>query len=205
MKTSIPVSKPLSIPSSATAAISQDKVNATQLKFQNFDTQLTELISGLKTNLSKEAADLPSDMDDDKLILLTDDVELVELKTVDEPSIELTEKKTDSIVESHDAAPVETVNLASINGNKRLADITIDLNTIRPHDVHGSRCILDDKSGLKIILNFAKDKPRSDVAVLVINTINQSQLPITNYQFEASVPKVHFIQFDIFTLKSFEF
>lgn len=188
MKACIPVSKSVSIPTTATAAVSQDKVNATQLKFQNFDSELTELISGLKSNLTKETDEMPIDLDDDKL-LLDNDVEPIELKPVANE-----EPKTELIIES------PAVN-QSICANKRLADIVIDFNTIRPHDEHGPRCILDDKTGLKILLNFAKDKPRPDVAVLVITTTNQSHLPVTNYQFEASVSKVNHFQI-YFVLKT---
>lgn len=177
LKADIPGLKTFSIPSTATNAISTEKVNAAQLKFQNFDTELTEMISGLKSNLKKSLDDSPFDPDDDRSLLHID-LESIKLG----PTEELTLPQEPI---------VETVNQTS-NSDKRLAEIVIDLNTIRPHDIYGPRCILDDKSGLKIILNYAKDKPRVDVAVLVITTTNQSHLPVKNYQFEASVSKVKF-------------
>lgn len=190
LKVEIPGPEAFSIPSSATNAISTEKVNATQLKFQNFDTELTEMISGLKSNLKKGLDDSPFDPDDDKSLL---QIDLEPIK----PGFaeELTPISQEEIVENHDILHIEKVKQTlnqTTNFNKRLADVVIDLNTIRPHDIHGPRCILDDKSGLRIILNFAKDKPRADVAVLVITTTNQSHLPVKNYQFEASVSKVTF-------------
>lgn len=178
----------------------QIKVNTKQQKLQNFDSELTEMISGLKSNLKKDSDESPIDQDDDK-ILLHSDIEPLELKPVEEQikeqitsiqeptTITLATSELLSIDNEEKVLLTQTITQSS-NVVKRLADIVIDLNTIRPHDIHAPRCILDDKSGLKIILNFAKDKPRSDVAVLVITTTNQSHLPITNYQFEASVPKV---------------
>lgn len=181
----IPEPKAFSIPSTATYAISAEKVNATQLKFQNFDTELTEMISGLKSNLKKSLNDPLFDQDDDKSLLHID-LEIIKLESAEEtPQV-----SQDAIVKNNELVE-QTVNSTS-NSNKRLADIEINLNSIRPHDIHGPRCILDDKSGLKIILNFAKDKPRANVAVLVITTTNQSHLPVKNYQFEASVSKVNF-------------
>lgn len=81
---------------------------------------------------------------------------------------------------------------------KSLAEIYVDLNTIRPHEKYLSRCILDDPSGLKIMLNFAKDRPRDDVSVYVITTTNQNRSPITHYQFDASVSRVSILNFNCF-------
>lgn len=186
----IPGPKAFSVPSTATNAISTEKVNVTQLKFQKFDTELTEIISGLKSNLKKSLDDSPFDPDDDTSLLHID-LEPIKPGTAEDVTpAQITQVLQEPIVENHEMVE-QTVNQTT-NSNKRLADIVIDLNTIRPHDIHEPRCILDDKLGLKIILNFAKDKPRSDVAVLVITTTNQSHLPIKNYQFEASVSKVKF-------------
>lgn len=181
----IPLTKAPTAPASATAAISEEKVNATQKKFQNFDSELTQLISGLKSNLSKEADESPQ-KDDDKLLL--DDIEPpaekspIKLDPEDDPILD------NKINESIATTVAESSNQITVN--KPLAEIVIDLNEVRPHDDYAPRCIMDEKCGLKITLNFTKDKPRPDVAVLVITTTNHSKLPIRNFQFEASVQKV---------------
>lgn len=164
-------------------------MNATQKKFQNFDSELTQLISGLKSNLSKEADESPQ-KDDDKLLL--DDIESAENSPAIKPSADLEDdpildNKTNECI----ASSVADSSSNQMNVNKPLAEIVIDLNEIRPHDDHVPRCIMDEKCGLKIVLNFIKDKPRPDVAVLVITTTNHSKLPIGNFQFEASVQKVY--------------
>lgn len=167
------------------AAVSEEKVNATQKKFQNFDSELTQLISGLKSNLKKETEE-SSILDDDKLLL--DDIE-----PLGESPIKI-EANAPAIV--HDPPPSEQKvisnheNTNQINLNKPLADIVVDFNDIRPHDEYVPQCILDEKSGLKIMLNFTRDRPRPDVAVLVITTTNHNKLPIKHFQFEASVSKV---------------
>lgn len=172
----IPVAKAPTAPASATAAISEEKVNATQKKFQNFDSELTQLISGLKSNLSKESDESPQ-QDDDKLLL--DDIETPEKSPIKVEPVD------DSI-----ASKTEGECSNQMNVNKPLAEIVIDLNEIRPHDEHAPRCIMDEKCGLKITMNFTKDKPRPDISVLVITTTNHNKLPIKNFQFEASVQKV---------------
>lgn len=182
----MPLAKAPTAPASATAAISEEKMNATQKKFQNFDSELTQLISGLKSNLSKETDESPQ-KDDDKLLL--DDIEPAEkspnkLELEDDPILDnkLNECIASTVVESGN----------QISENKPLAEIVIDLNEVRPHDDHAPFCIMDEKCGLKITLNFTKDKPRPDVAVLVITITNHSKLPIKNFQFEASVQKVFY-------------
>lgn len=181
----MPLTKAPTAPASATSAISEEKMNATQKKFQNFDSELTQLISGLKSNLSKEADESPQ-QDDDKL-LLDDDIEPFEKSPI------IFEPIDDPIIDKPNESATSIVGECSkqIIVNKPLAEIVIDLNEIRPHDEYAPRSIMDEKCGLKITLNFIKDKPRPDVAVLVITTTNHNKLPIRNFQFEASVQKVH--------------
>jgi ADP-ribosylation factor-binding protein GGA len=50
--------------------------------------------------------------------------------------------------------------------------------------------VLDEKSGITVILNFGKDSPRPDVSVIVVTTISKNSSPISNYLFQAVVPKV---------------
>lgn len=133
---------------------------------------------------------LASNLDDDKLLL--EDEEPLELLNEATQKSNIIDESTASESNSNDHLTTLTHASAEkpVNLNKPLADIPVDLNDIRPHDIYVPRCIMDDKSGLKIMLNFTKDKPRTDVAVLVITTTNHSSLPVMNFQFEASVPKV---------------
>lgn len=162
-----------------------EKVNATQRKFQNFDSEITQLISGLKSNLTKETEELPP-LDDDKLLLDNDDEPLALTPTKQTSS----EPVVESVRLSEPPATVPIESAIQVNLNKPLADIVVDLNDIRPHDDFAPRCIMDEKCGLKIMLNFTKDKPRADVIMLVITTTNHNSLPVKNFQFEASVRKV---------------
>jgi ADP-ribosylation factor-binding protein GGA len=53
--------------------------------------------------------------------------------------------------------------------------------------------VIDQKNGITVILNFGKDGPRPDVSVIVVTTISRNSTPITNYLFQAVVPKVRCI------------
>jgi len=72
---------------------------------------------------------------------------------------------------------------------KSLADIEIDLDSIEPSNLP-PRVVLEEPKGLKIVLNFAKDRPRPDVTVIVVSTTNEGPESISNYQFEVAVSKV---------------
>lgn len=71
---------------------------------------------------------------------------------------------------------------------KHLSEINIELDSIQPGNER-PRIVMDDIQGLRVTLNFALDRPSPNVSVIVISTINQSSSPISEYQFDASVPK----------------
>lgn len=85
-------------------------------------------------------------------------------------------------------SPIDTQPNA-INIELPLSEIMVDINSIRP-GTKSPLTIMDDPEGLKVMLHFARDHPRENVSVIVITTMNQNSLPITNYQFDASVSKV---------------
>ena len=49
-----------------------------------------------------------------------------------------------------------------------------------------------DQSGVHVSLHFAKDTPpgHSNVAVVIVSTVNTSPLPVKDFMFQAAVPKV---------------
>lgn len=87
-------------------------------------------------------------------------------------------------------AELEKVDLTSqVDQKIALKDINLDINEIEPSDTEPPRTIVDEKKGLKIVVNFTKDKPSKDVSVLVISVINQGPFAINNFQFDAVVAK----------------
>lgn len=175
-----------------------DNGTKSQSRLVNFDTEITELVSGLKLNMGKNSVDnfvADADLDDEKLLeAVPDDVEPLKATNCE---IDLLAYDFDPLVppgQTNKSKPSpeneSSVKNSQENVNKPLSEIFIDLNSIRPHDEYQSRCILDESNGLKILLNFTKDHPRPDVSVLVITTTNHNNLPLSQYQFEASVTKV---------------
>ncbi|XP_044261949.1 ADP-ribosylation factor-binding protein GGA3 [Tribolium madens] len=74
------------------------------------------------------------------------------------------------------------------NHEIKLNDIFIKLEDIKPSPVP-PLTILNERNGITITLHFVKDKPRDDVHVFVVTTINKNDMPLTNYLFQAVVPK----------------
>lgn len=71
----------------------------------------------------------------------------------------------------------------------KLSDIFVTLESIKPSGVPPLTA-LEEKNGLSVILNFAKDKPKEDVHVIVATIISKNENPLKNILFQAVVPKV---------------
>lgn len=71
----------------------------------------------------------------------------------------------------------------------KISDIFVELEHIRPSSIR-PLTVLDEKNGITVTLHFAKDKPRDDVNVIVVTSVSKNELPLSNYLFQAVVPKV---------------
>jgi ADP-ribosylation factor-binding protein GGA len=135
--------------------------------------EIDSLVSGimkstLNTGTSNDDIDLNqslNDSDDDRNLIS-------ENETYDEP------KPVDKIIENI----IEPTKIA-------LKDIKIVIDDIEPSDNEAPRTIVDEKKGLKILVNFTKNRPTKDVSVIVITVVNQGSMAIENFQFDASVSK----------------
>ncbi|XP_058463125.1 ADP-ribosylation factor-binding protein GGA2 isoform X2 [Malaya genurostris] len=136
------------------------------------------LVSGMKStllsnNTSAESQDEP----------ISDRIHAIEVDDI------LLETVAHEVPQSCINAAEDSPVLISVKPQfKSLAEIVIDLDNIQPSR-EPSRTVWDDKEGLQITLNFAKDHPRSDVSVIVISTINQGRVEIPEFHFDASVRK----------------
>ncbi|KAJ8979998.1 hypothetical protein NQ317_016661 [Molorchus minor] len=70
----------------------------------------------------------------------------------------------------------------------KLNDVFVKLENIKPSNVP-PMTVLNEKNGVSITLHFAKDKPKEGVNVYVITTVSKNQMPLSNYLFQAVVPK----------------
>lgn len=84
-------------------------------------------------------------------------------------------------VEKSDPPSAEKIESVSI---VHLADIQIDLDDVCPTT---EKLLFDDD--IKITLNFTSNRPSPNVSVIVVSVTNQTKLPVTCFNFEASVRK----------------
>ncbi|CAI9743395.1 ADP-ribosylation factor-binding protein GGA [Octopus vulgaris] len=68
-----------------------------------------------------------------------------------------------------------------------LSDVFVPLESVEPGATSSINAY--EKDGLKIVIHFAKNKPRPDVLVLVVSVMNSGSIPIRNFLFQAAVPK----------------
>lgn len=126
----------------------------------------------------------------------TDDLEKnddVLVNIGDEPeSDNITVAKENSVIKVEKVIKEPTVGEKKPKKDLKISDIFIELEHIRPGSIP-PLTVLDEKNGITVTLHFAKDKPRDDVNVIVVTSVSKNELPLTNYLFQAVVPKVCFI------------
>ena len=140
-------------------------------------SEIDSIVTGMKSKLLsgpeelEPVAKLTVDSDDDVNNLISEEPEKTQ-------EVKATELKPTNVTK----LPVQEQKIA-------LKDINLDINEIQPSDTEAPRTIMDEKKGLKILVNFTKDKPAKDVMVLVITVINQGPMAVSNFQFDASTSK----------------
>lgn len=53
--------------------------------------------------------------------------------------------------------------------------------------------VIEEKNGISVVLHFARDSPRPDVYVIVVTTMSKNSNALSNYLFQAVVPKVLYL------------
>lgn len=163
---------------------------------KSMQLDLDSLVLGMKTKLlpqsptttTQENVKIDSLLDE---ITKTDDQIVVETK--DDPLLDTKSTKSnddDDAILSSDDVPLTIIPavVAEPRDLKPLTEINIDLDNVQPSS-EPPRTVMDEKNGLKVMLNFAKDRPRSDTVVIVISIINQGTTDVSDFQFDASVKK----------------
>lgn len=147
---------------------------------------LDSLVLGMKTKLlpqsPQENGQALEDLNETKK---TDKTE-----TKDDPLLDTksTKSNDDDDAILSDDVPLAIIPVVPSPDIKPLTEINIDLDNVEPSS-EAPRTVLDEKNGLKILLNFAKDRPRPDTLVIVISIINQGTTDVSHFQFDASVKK----------------
>lgn len=150
----------------------------------NGDDAMVDL-SDESTNLGASLSIQPSQMSQElpqapmiKEAAATSNGAHVEEKSV-EPANKISEVQTNSSKDAQQAKVTEV---------KPLNDISVSLNSIKPGPVPPLTA-LDERNGISVILHLARDTPRPDVSVYVVTTISKNSSPLSNYVFQAVVPK----------------
>lgn len=140
-------------------------------KFDDLDS----IVSNLKTDLTfGNESNNTKPCDDDEMIEMTPDDNLLTANDVD--------------VKDTDTAIQQNLKIAD-DSERPLSNFHIEIDSITPGD-NPPRTIMEEIDGLKIMLHFAKDRPRDDISVIVITTTNHNSIAVKDYQFDASVSKV---------------
>ncbi|XP_041959561.1 ADP-ribosylation factor-binding protein GGA2-like isoform X1 [Alosa sapidissima] len=73
--------------------------------------------------------------------------------------------------------------------DKSLTDIFVSLDSVKPSRLEP--ITVYDRWGVHVCLHFCRDSPptRTDIAVVIVSTVNTSALPISDVQFQVAVPK----------------
>lgn len=161
-----------------------NNVKQQPLPFTNFD-DLDSIVSNLKTNLKcGNESNKSKQYDDDEMIEMTPDDNLLTSESLGEIGI-----KSGKVLKDIEVVMEQHLKLESDYVERPLSNFTIEIDSITPSD-SPPRIIMEEPTGLKIVLHFAKDRPRDDISVIVITTTNHNSIPIKDYQFDASVSKV---------------
>lgn len=139
---------------------------------------LESVITGLKNNLavsqSEKIATVEMEASNDAESLVLD------------RSLSVEEKDP---VDNTLLMPATTSEPTSVSAITPLAQLHVNLATIRPATLVPARIVHDDPAGLKVVLHFALDRPRPDVSVCVLTCTNQSPLPVHGLRIDASASR----------------
>ncbi|CAG9760060.1 unnamed protein product [Ceutorhynchus assimilis] len=156
--------------------------------------------SSLSPNSSKSDENLSQvDSADDCLVDISDDKCNENKRETDQRPVGETKKEKGEIVKL--LQKLEALEASKSNGDSnpskhedkstcliKLKDICIKLEDIKPSSKK-SVVAMDDKNSLSVLLHKAAGAPHPLISVYVITTISRNEMPLSNYLFQAVVPK----------------
>ncbi|XP_066584207.1 ADP-ribosylation factor-binding protein GGA1 isoform X2 [Prorops nasuta] len=163
----------LNLNSSSTGILAQPNT-INKLEFQSNESEKLNSTFGELSNGDDTLLDITMEVDNNQAVKDT------EKKWRDEKNTDLTSYENTNI-----PSKANTIKELEI---KPLTDINISLQDIQPGSIP-PMTVIDEKNDISVVLHFAKDSPRPDVYVVVITTMSKSAKPLSNYLFQAVVPK----------------
>lgn len=156
---------------------------------KSMQLDLDSLVLGMKSKLLPQENGRTPETDETKKTEKMDKVETKDDSLLDTKS---NKSNDDDDAILSDDVPLTIISAVpaaeSRDTLKPLTEINIDLDNVEQSS-EPPRTVLDEKNGLKVMLNFAKDRPRPDTIVIVISIINQGTTDVSNFTFDASVKK----------------
>lgn len=108
------------------------------------------------------------------------------LDTSDDYLVDITDEK---MLEGNDENITETNKNNDKHQDLKLSDFFINLDEVKPSSLPPLN-LMNERNGISITLHFARDKPREDVSVFVVTTVSKNAMALSDYLFQAVVPKV---------------
>lgn len=171
--------------------ISEAKHNQTLKENESLNLDLNYLIK-IKTGNSDSSTKSDDksknlqDSGDDFLVDITDEKMLEVEKTPEAESLNIS---SNTETKDNNGTDLKTNTEKHRKCDIKLNDVFVKLENVKPSSFP-PMTILDDKNGISVTLHLAKDKPKEGVNVYVITTVSKNELPLSNYLFQAVVPKV---------------
>ncbi|XP_018575914.1 ADP-ribosylation factor-binding protein GGA1 [Anoplophora glabripennis] len=177
------------IPMNLLSKISEAKHNqtATIKENESLSLDLNYLIK-MKTengdpSIKSDKSKSTQDSGDDFLVDISDEKMLEVEKTPDAESLNIP-----ASTETKDKNETDVKTEKNRKCDIKLNDVCVKLENVKPSSFPPMK-ILDEKNGISVTLHLAKDKPKEGVNVYVITTVSRNELPLSNYLFQAVVPK----------------
>lgn len=169
-------------------------------KLSNVTPPTSDTALGLDLNFlihEKEHITLPSEISfngDDCMVDISEDAGDAKMcisELVTEPSSALNLKNGPSNEEQTKGKDIKIDEDRGkcITDIKSMTDLSVTLESIKPSSLPPLN-VLEEKNGITIVFHFAKGKPREDVQVVVVTTISKNSSSLSNFHFQAVVPKV---------------
>ncbi|CAH2013006.1 unnamed protein product [Acanthoscelides obtectus] len=136
----------------------------------------------------------------DKISVCDDDKEMRQNKFKALEDLDVLDISDEKMLVVDKASNVGSPSIPNMNNEKKtiqdskrhdikLSDVFVKLEDIRPSNIPPIT-LMEEKNKISVTLHISKDKPKDFVNVYVLTAVSKSELPLSNYLFQAVLPKV---------------
>ncbi|CAH1969562.1 unnamed protein product [Acanthoscelides obtectus] len=135
----------------------------------------------------------------DKISVCDDDKEMRQNKFKALEDLDVLDISDEKMLVVDKASNVGSPSIPNMNNEKKtiqdskrhdikLSDVFVKLEDIRPSNIPPIT-LMEEKNKISVTLHISKDKPKDFVNVYVLTAVSKSELPLSNYLFQAVLPK----------------